>query len=359
MILGKHRHHDLGESDACRPVLDCRTSVPTWVGRARGPLMSTPAIEVRGLRKTYRSLRRPTQRALDGLDMVVEAGGVQGLLGPNGSGKTTTIRVLLGLARADGGEARVLGHPVPTQLRQVVGHVGALVENPLFLPGLTGRTSLNLLARSVGVPRSRVEDVLASVRLLERADDRVKTYSLGMRQRLGIAAALLKDPQLLILDEPSNGLDPAGMKEVRDLVRELGTGGRTVVISSHLLSEVQQVCDRVTIMSRGRALLSGPVDEVLRAHGRRGFVVGVADHETAAAVLRQAGLDVQPMPDGRLEVGTTGPPVDDPATLTRLLGEHGVWLHHLAPAGGDLESAFLEITSGGGLGEADDRGGES
>jgi ABC-2 type transport system ATP-binding protein len=359
MILGKHRHHDLGESDACRPVLGCRTSVPTWVGRARGPLMSTPAIEVRGLRKTYRSLRRPTQRALDGLDMVVEAGGVQGLLGPNGSGKTTTIRVLLGLARADGGEARVLGHPVPTQLRQVVGHVGALVENPLFLPGLTGRTSLNLLARSVGVPRSRVEDVLATVRLQERADDRVKTYSLGMRQRLGIAAALLKDPQLLILDEPSNGLDPAGMKEVRDLVRELGTGGRTVVISSHLLSEVQQVCDRVTIMSRGRALLSGPVDEVLRAHGRRGFVVGVADHETAAAVLRQAGLDVQPMPDGRLEVGTTGPPVDDPATLTRLLGEHGVWLHHLAPAGGDLESAFLEITSGGGLGEADDHGGES
>jgi ABC-2 type transport system ATP-binding protein len=359
MILGKHRHHDLGESDACRPVLGCRTSVPTWVGRARGPLMSTPAIEVRGLRKTYRSLRRPTQRALDGLDMVVEAGGVQGLLGPNGSGKTTTIRVLLGLARADGGEARVLGHPVPTQLRQVVGHVGALVENPLFLPGLTGRTSLNLLARSVGVPRSRVEDVLATVRLQERADDRVKTYSLGMRQRLGIAAALLKDPQLLILDEPSNGLDPAGMKEVRDLVRELGTGGRTVVISSHLLSEVQQVCDRVTIMSRGRALLSGPVDEVLRAHGRRGFVVGVADHETAAGVLRQAGLDVQPMPDGRLEVGTTGPPVDDPATLTRLLGEHGVWLHHLAPAGGDLESAFLEITSGGGLGEADDRGGES
>jgi ABC-2 type transport system ATP-binding protein len=311
--------------------------------------VSTPAIEVTGLRKTYRSLRRPAQRALDGLDMVVEAGGVQGLLGPNGSGKTTTIRVLLGLARADGGEARVLGHPVPQQLPAVVGHVGALVENPLFLPGLTGRTSLRLLARSVGVPGTRVDQVLETVRLRERADDRVKAYSLGMRQRLGIAAALLKDPQLLILDEPSNGLDPAGMKEVRDLVRELGTGGRTVVISSHLLSEVQQVCDRVTIMSRGRALLSGPVGEVLRAHGRQGFVVGVADPAAAAGVLRQAGLDVQPLPDGRLEVGATGRPVDDPATLTRLLGEHGVWLHHLAPAGGDLESAFLEITSGGGL----------
>jgi ABC-2 type transport system ATP-binding protein len=269
--------------------------------------------------------------------------------------------VLLGLARADDGEVRVLGHPVPAELPQVVGHVGALVENPLFLPGLTGRTSLNLLAQSVGVPRSRVEEVLETVRLAERADDRVKTYSLGMRQRLGIAAALLKDPRLLILDEPSNGLDPAGMKEVRDLVRELGTGGRTVVISSHLLSEVQQVCDRVTIMSRGRALLSGPVEEVLRTHGRHGFVVGVADPAAAATVLRQAGLDVQPMPDGRLEVGATGTPVSDPAQLNRLLGEHGVWLHHLAPAGGDLESAFLEITSGHGLGDSDatDRRGAS
>jgi ABC-2 type transport system ATP-binding protein len=315
--------------------------------------MSAPAIEVRGLRKTYRGFRRPPQRALDGLDMVVESGGVQGLLGPNGSGKTTTIRVLLGLARADGGEARLLGCPVPAQLPQVVGYVGALVENPLFLPGLTGRTSLQLLARSVGVPRTRVEHVLETVRLRERADDRVKAYSLGMRQRLGIAAALLKDPRLLILDEPSNGLDPAGMKEVRDLVRDLATGGRTVVISSHLLSEVQQVCDRVTIMSRGRALLEGPVDEVLRSHGRQGFVVGVADPVAAATVLRQAGLDVQPLPDGRLEVGTTGTAVSDPAALNRLLGDHGLWLHHLAPAGGDLESAFLEITSGGGLGESD------
>jgi ABC-2 type transport system ATP-binding protein len=313
--------------------------------------MTAPAIEVRGLRKAYRSLRRPTQRALDGLDMVVERGIVQGLLGPNGSGKTTTIRVLLGLARADGGEARVLGHAVPSQLPQVVGHVGALVENPLFLPGLTGRTSLNLLATSVGVPHTRVDHVLDEVRLHERADDRVKTYSLGMRQRLGIAAALLKDPQLLILDEPSNGLDPAGMKEVRDLVRRLATGGRTIVISSHLLSEVQQVCDHVTIMSRGRALVSGPVDEVLRAHGRHGFVLGVADPTAAVEVLQQAGFDVQTLPDGRLEVGSAGRQVADASELNRLLGEHGVWLHHLAPAGGDLESAFLEITAGHGLGD--------
>jgi ABC-2 type transport system ATP-binding protein len=314
--------------------------------------MSTPAIEVRGLRKTYRSLRRPAQKALDGLEMVVEQGGVQGLLGPNGSGKTTTIRVLLGLARADGGEARVLGQPVPAALPQVVGHVGALVENPLFLPGLTGRTSLDLLARSVGVPSSRVDSVLETVKLRERAGDRVKTYSLGMRQRLGIAAALLKDPRLLILDEPSNGLDPAGMKEVRDLVRALATSGRTIVISSHLLSEVQQVCDRVTIMSGGRALLSGPVQEVLRAHGRRGVVVGADDPALAVTTLRAAGFDVQPLPDGRLEVGSTGQAVADPSALNRLLGENGVWVNHLSTAGGDLESAFLEITAGHGLGES-------
>ncbi|HET8615204.1 MAG TPA: ABC transporter ATP-binding protein [Actinomycetales bacterium] len=313
--------------------------------------MTAPAIEITGLRKSYRSLRRPTQRALDGLDMLVEQGGVQGLLGPNGSGKTTTIRVLLGLARADGGDVRVLGHPVPAELPQVVGHVGALVENPLFLPGLSGRTSLDLLARSVGVPGTRVDHVLETVKLRERADDRVKTYSLGMRQRLGIAAALLKDPRLLILDEPSNGLDPAGMKEVRDLVRDLATDGRTIVISSHLLSEVQQVCDRVTIMSRGQALLSGPVDEVLRAHGRRGVLVGVADRDLAATTLRQAGFDVQPLPDGRLEVGVTGRPVDDPSALTELLGRSGQWVSHLSVAAADLESAFLQITAGHGLGE--------
>lgn len=321
--------------------------------------MSAPAVEIRALRKTYRSVRRPARKALDGLDLVIDQGGVQGLLGPNGSGKTTTIRVLLGLARAESGEVRVLGHPVPAQLPQVVGHVGALVENPLFLPGLTGRTSLTLLAQSVGVPRSRVDDVLELVRLRDRADDRVKAYSLGMRQRLGIAAALLKDPCLLILDEPSNGLDPAGMKEVRDLVRQLAGDGRTIVLSSHLLTEVQQVCDRVTIMSRGRALVSGPVGDVLRAHGRRGVVLAVADPVTAVDVLREAGFGVQPRPDGRLEVGVTGRAVDDPAEVNRLLGERGLWVQHLAPIGGDLESAFLEITAGHGLDDQSGRPGGS
>ncbi len=313
--------------------------------------MASPALEIEGLRKTYRRRGKPAERALDGLDLHVDAGGVHGFLGPNGSGKTTTIRVLLGLARADGGSARLFGHDVPRQLPEVVGHVGALVENPLFLPGMSGRAQLQLLAQSVGVPRTRVEEVLERVRLRERAGERVKGYSLGMRQRLGIAAALLKDPRLLILDEPSNGLDPAGMKEMRELVRDLGTAGHTVFLSSHLLGEVEQVCDRVAILSKGRCLVQGPVREVLKAHTTGGVTVGVPDANAAYAVLREAGYDVYGLPDGRLQVGTTGRRVDDPATVTRLLGERGLWVSELTPVAADLESAFLEITRGQGLGD--------
>ncbi len=328
------------------------TTVTAHTGH--GIFTGTPAIEVRGLRKTYRRRRRPAEKALDGLDLVVPRGGVHGFLGPNGSGKTTTIRILLGLARADAGELSVLGRPVPRELPLVVGHVGALVENPLFLPGLSGRVSLRLLARSTGVPTSRVEEVLELVGLGDRADDLFKGYSLGMRQRLGIAAALLKDPALLILDEPSNGLDPAGMKEVRELVRRLGADGRTVFLSSHLLGEVQQVCDRVSIMSRGRCLVTGPVGEVLQAHGGRGHTVAVEQPQVAAGVLEQAGYDVQPQPDGRLLVGTTGRPVGDAADLNRLLGERGLWVRELTPVAADLESAFLEITAGQDLGSGPD-----
>lgn len=316
-----------------------------------GSTGGTLAIDIQGLRKTYRRRGKPPDRALDGLDLRVPAGGVHGFLGPNGSGKTTTIRILLGLAAADGGTARVLGHAVPQSLPAVVGRVGALVENPLFLPGMSGRTQLQLLADSVGIPHPRVEAVLEKVRLRERAGERVKGYSLGMRQRLGIAAALLKDPQLLILDEPSNGLDPAGMKEMRDLIRELGSDGRTVFLSSHLLGEVQQVCDHVAILSHGRCVVQGPVAEVLAAHATGGVVLAVPDVGAAYAVLREAGYDVYGLPDGRLQVGATGRRLDDPAIVTRLLGERGIWLTELTPIAADLESAFLEITRGQGLGD--------
>jgi len=219
-------------------------------------------IEVTGAHKTYRRRRKPPERALSGLDLHVETGGVHGFLGPNGSGKTTTIRMLLGLISADTGDMRLLGQPVPRALPEVIGDVGALVETPLFFPNFSGRLNLRLLAETAGVPRKRVEECLELVELRERADDRFKSYSLGMKQRLGIAAALLKNPRLLILDEPSNGLDPAGIRQVRELIQRLGRERRTTVfLSSHLLAEVQQVCDHVTILARGRCVATGPVRE--------------------------------------------------------------------------------------------------
>jgi ABC-2 type transport system ATP-binding protein len=308
--------------------------------------MSIPAIAVNDLRKRYRRFGRPPEQALAGVNLEVEAGGVHGFLGPNGSGKTTTIRILLGLARADSGSVQIFGREVPRELPAVVGHVGALVENPLFLPGVSGRAQLVMLAQSVGIPKKRVEEVLELVRLGDRADDRVKGYSLGMRQRLGIAAALLKDPQLLILDEPSNGLDPAGMKEMRELVRELGTE-RTVFLSSHLLTEVSQVCDRVSIMSQGRCLVQGPVAQVLASQAG-GTRVVVEDAAAAATVLTAAGYAVTAVGEA-LQIATAA--AHDPSAITRLLGERGLWLRELSPIAADLETAFLEITSGQGLGE--------
>src|SRR3712207_4256130 len=233
-----------------------------------------PAVVMEAVTKTYRGRRgRPPQKALDDLDLLVETGGVHGFLGPNGSGKTTSIRVLLGLVQADSGTARLFDRPVPASLPDVIGHVGALVETPLFFPNFSGRRNLQLLAEVAGLPRTRVEECLEIVDLRDRAADRFKGYSLGMKQRLGIAAALLKAPQLLILDEPSNGLDPAGIRDVRELIRRLGRDGRTtVLLSSHLLAEIQQVADHVSILAGGRCVASGPVNEVLAARGTGGVL---------------------------------------------------------------------------------------
>lgn len=304
-------------------------------------------IEAVGVHKIYRRRRKPPERALDGLDLVVTEGGVHGFLGPNGSGKTTTIRMLLGLVRADSGTLNLLGRPVPTALPQVVGAVGALVETPLFFPAFSGRLNLRLLAEAAGVPRRRVEEVLEIVDLADRADDRFKGYSLGMKQRLGIAAALLKQPRLLILDEPSNGLDPAGIRDVRELVRRLGGDGRTTVfLSSHLLGEVQAVCDDVTILAKGRCVASGRVRDVLQARTSDDVRVQVADPDGARAVLEQAGWTVTPhVPDGaQVADAWRVHGVGDPANVTRVLAERGHYVRELTRIGGDLESAFLELT---------------
>jgi ABC-2 type transport system ATP-binding protein len=301
----------------------------------------TSVLEIEGLRKTYRTRRGP-RRALDGFDMVVEAGQVHGFLGPNGSGKTTTLRTLLGLIRPNGGRMRVLGREVPADLSEVVGQVGAIVESPQFFPHFSARDTLSLLADAGNVPQRRVGEVLELVGLRDRAKDRVKTYSLGMKQRLAVASALLRQPRLLILDEPANGLDPGGIREMRDLMRSLAASGMTVVLSSHILGEVQQICDSVTIISLGRRVATGPVAEVLAQHSSGALRVrleAVTDLPAAAEALTKAGAQVTSHPDHLLVDG-----VDKPAWVTRTLAERDLYLAELAPVTVDLESVFLELT---------------
>ena len=297
-------------------------------------------IELTGLRKEYQRFRRPPIVALDGLDLSVPDGGVFGFLGPNGSGKTTTIRCLLALARPTAGDCRVLGVDSQTALPEVIGRIGSMVETPGLFPAMTGRRNLGLLGRIQGIGPAAVAAVLERVGLAERADDPVRNYSLGMRQRLGIAIALLKDPQLLVLDEPANGLDPAGIKEVRELLRGLGAEGRTVFVSSHLLSEVQQTCDRVAVLARGTCVAAGPVDDVLAAGGSHGLVVRLGDLQAGRAALAEAGIESLLEAD-HLRVAL--PPAED-ERVTRALVHKGLYLTELRPEEVSLEAVFLELT---------------
>jgi ABC-2 type transport system ATP-binding protein len=300
-------------------------------------------IELEGLRKVYRRLRGPKTVAVDGLDLSVPSGGVFGFLGPNGAGKTTTIRCLLGLVRPSGGRCRLLGHE-PADLHRVIGRVGSIVESPTMYPRFTGRRNLELLARIDGIGRSRVREALEQVGLAGRGDDLVKTYSLGMKQRLGIAGALLKDPELLILDEPANGLDPAGIVEVRELMRRLGREGRTVFVSSHILTEVQQTADRVAILANGRSVATGPVHEVLTAGRATGLVVRLDDLAGGLRALGDAGIPATSA-DGMIRVEL---PPADAARVTRTLADRGLYLTELRADEADLETVFLELTSGPG-----------
>lgn len=304
--------------------------------------MDTAVIEVEGLRKEYRRLRGGRTVAVTGLDMSVPQGGVFGFLGPNGAGKTTTIRCLLGLVYPTSGRCRLLGAESPGGLTSVIGRIGSIVETPAFYPRFSGRTNLELLGRLDGIGRAAVARSLDQVGLADRADDPVRTYSLGMKQRLGIAAVLLKDPTLLILDEPANGLDPAGIKEVRDLIRRLGSEGRTVFVSSHQLAEVQQMCDRVAILSRGRCVATGKVSEVL-ARGRRDvLIVKLGRLEEGLTALRAAGLEAT-IEDGALRVPL---PATEGARVTEILASKGLFLSELRPEEVSLETVFLELTQG-------------
>jgi ABC-type multidrug transport system ATPase subunit len=301
------------------------------------------AIEAYNLRKVYRT-RNGKKAAVDGLDLRVPVGGIHGFLGPNGSGKTTTIRMLLGLITADAGHIRIFDREVPLAINDVIGRVGAIVEQPRFFPAFSGLQNLQLLARAMGAPRRRVAAVLDGVGLARRSKDRVCNYSLGMKQRLAIAATLLKDPDLLIFDEPTNGLDPAGIHEIRGMMRRLAGRGKTVLISSHILSEVQQIADTVTIIGGGRLLAEGDVKQILAADGQVAARVGVSDHLRATEVLLTSGFTVEPLGNRNLKVSLANHELDL-AVVTRLLADQGLYVSELTPIQQDLESVFLDLTA--------------
>jgi ABC-2 type transport system ATP-binding protein len=298
-------------------------------------------IEIEGLAKEYRGRRGHRVAALDGLDLAIPEAGVFGFLGPNGSGKTTTIRCLLGLARPTCGRLRLLGRPVPGGLRDSIRRVGAIVESPALFATMSGRENLVLLGAVDGIGTRRVDEVLGLVGLDTRAGDLVKKYSLGMRQRLALAAALLKDPELLILDEPANGLDPAGIHQVRTLIRQLAAEGRTVFLSSHILSEIEHTCDRVAILNRGRCVVHGTVRDVLASTGAsQAMLVKAADLDRAIAALRRAGLAAERHADHvRVAIAPT-----EASRVTQVLAREEQWVTDMRPEERSLEDLFLELT---------------
>jgi ABC-2 type transport system ATP-binding protein len=269
---------------------------------------------------------------------------VCGFAGPNGAGKTTTIRMLLGLVRPTSGTASVLGHSID-EPHAYLPDVGALIEGPAFTPSLTARRNLLVLTRLAGLDDARVDSVLGQVGLADRATDRYSRFSLGMKQRLGIAAALLPEPRLLILDEPTNGLDPPGIREVRALLRELSAQGVTVLVSSHLLSELEQVCDDLVVIRKGTLLFSGPVTELLDRAGSTLVAVPEYDRDRSklASICEAAGHDAQVGPDG---VAVDASP-EWAAALNRLAMDKGITLRALASSGRTLEDLYFELTGEG------------
>ncbi|MDQ3236982.1 MAG: ABC transporter ATP-binding protein [Actinomycetota bacterium] len=291
-------------------------------------------VETRGLTKRYGRIA-----AVESLDLTVRRGEVYGFLGPNGAGKTTTLRMLLGLIRPTSGDARVLGEKPGSPAG--LGKVGALVESPAFYPYLSGQDNLRVMARYSGVRSPRIAEVLERVELSGRAKDKFRKYSLGMKQRLGVAAALLKDPDLLVLDEPTNGLDPKGMADMRDLIRRLGKGDRTVLLSSHLLGEVEQICDRVGVISKGSLVAEGSVAEL---RGKQGLLVRAEPIEEAARIAEKlVGVEEVAELGGALRL-TTDP--ERAAEINAKLVSAGLRVSELRPAGQSLEEAFLELTGG-------------
>ncbi len=293
------------------------------------------AVETHGLTKRYST----GVLAVSELNLCVRAGEVYGFLGPNGAGKTTTLRMLSGLLRPTSGTATVAG-AVPGSARSLA-RLGAMVETPAFYPYLSGRDNLRVMASYAGVPRARIEPVLEEVDLSGRARQKFGTYSTGMKQRLGVAAALLKDPELLILDEPTSGLDPQGTVEMRALIRDLRTGGRTVLLSSHLLNEVELTCDRVGVISGGKLVAEGTVDE-LRARGGSALLVRAQPVDQARALLESLlKPDRVQLKDGIFSLAVEP---SQAASINRRLVADGIDVSELRVAEQSLEDVFLQLT---------------
>jgi ABC-2 type transport system ATP-binding protein len=284
---------------------------------------------------------------MNGVELLVPRGCAFGYLGPNGAGKTTLIRVLLGLTHADAGTMSLLGFPVPRHRDLALARVGAIVDEPRFHGHLSGRENLQILAAArEPEARDRIESALERVGMLYRADDRVSKYSMGMRQRLGVAACLIGDPELLILDEPMNGLDPAGMAEMRDMIVSLVAEGRTVVLSSHLLDEVERTCDAVAIVDRGKVIRQGPISELL-AGASLALQVECSEPDRARSLLEGstigAHIEVGPLGLGiTLPAGTAREVI---AEINRILVEGGIAVYRLQEIQASLESWFLQVTS--------------
>jgi lantibiotic transport system ATP-binding protein len=301
--------------------------------------MQKYAVETCGLTRRFGA-----QLAVDDLNLLAPEGGVYGFLGPNGAGKTTTIRMLLGLIRPNAGEVRLFGVPLAADRLSLMRMAGALVESPSLYPHLTGRENLEVTRRLLGAPRGLIEEALGVVKLAQDADRLVREYSMGMRQRLGLALALLNKPRLLVLDEPTNGLDPAGIHEMRDLIRRLPVEfGATVFLSSHLLSEIEQIACHIGIIHQGRLLFQGTLAE-LQAQRREHLVVGVKQSEQAMRCLGAAGWRAQRRDDGLLAVSATTS--DAAARINNLLVNQGLEVFHIALAQASLEDIFLTLTGG-------------
>lgn len=291
-------------------------------------------IETTELSKRY----GPNLMAVDGLSMKVRRGEVYGFVGPNGAGKTTTLRMLLGLVRPSSGTCEVLGDKPGKP--QTLARLGALVEMPAFYPYLSGRDNLKIMARHAGIDYSRIDPVLEEVELTKRGGDRFKTYSLGMKQRLGMAAALLKDPELLILDEPTNGLDPAGMAEMRHLIRGLGQGNRTVLLSSHLMGELEQICDRVGVVKNGKIVTEGTLGDL-----RRGERIKLkVDPVAKARELLEAMAGIGKVEASDTNVLMVEADTSRSAEINRELVGAGIEVSEICTVTHSLESVFLSLT---------------